>query len=57
MAQTKSRIAELAAKILRMTQAMSINWNTCDLRQNVLAISRPQSGRIWQILTGIAVET
>ncbi len=36
---------------------MSINWNTCALRRNVFASSRPQSGRIGQPPTGIAVET
>lgn len=44
-------------KRLRMTHAMPIDWNTCDLRRNAFAISRPQSGRIWPTPTGIAVET
>jgi hypothetical protein len=40
-----------------MTQAMSIDWNTCGLRRAVFVSSPQPSGRTLQIRTGIAVET
>lgn len=36
---------------------MSIDWNTCELRRAVFVSSAQPSARIWQPLTGTAVET